>query len=251
MNMFSFKPASLGAVLMGTVTVFSMIAPAQAAELKGSLQIKGFAQMNLGVNPLSDTVCFDGGVGCTAGLSGITNTENKTLDFTTYSATLLNRLSITRLGPTTTYPIDSTAPITSAFYSFSDPVAPFLTLVSSNPSNGAINFTVDPGVLLRSRVSASGLISLASSAPLTGKFTRANTGDTLGLGNLSINIIDGAGTANDQNSYTLQLTAIRGGGDTNVVPEPLTMLGAGTAILFGGAFKRKLNKKDKKGSTKA
>jgi hypothetical protein len=34
------------------------------------------------------------------------------------------------------------------------------------------------------------------------------------------------------------------------VPEPLTMLGAGTAVLFGGAFKRKVNKKDKKGSTK-
>ena len=39
--------------------------------------------------------------------------------------------------------------------------------------------------------------------------------------------------------------------DTMVVPEPLTILGAGTAIAFGGAFKRKLGKKDKKGSTKA
>ncbi|ACB52355.1 hypothetical protein cce_3007 [Crocosphaera subtropica ATCC 51142] len=36
-----------------------------------------------------------------------------------------------------------------------------------------------------------------------------------------------------------------------VVPEPLTILGAGTAVAFGGAFKRKLGKKDKKGSTKA
>lgn len=30
---------------------------------------------------------------------------------------------------------------------------------------------------------------------------------------------------------------------TGVVPEPLTILGAGTAIAFGGAFKRKLAKK--------
>ncbi|MDJ0601561.1 MAG: PEP-CTERM sorting domain-containing protein [Crocosphaera sp.] len=30
------------------------------------------------------------------------------------------------------------------------------------------------------------------------------------------------------------------------VPEPLTILGAGTAIAFGGAFKRKLAKKNKK-----
>ncbi|WP_198648890.1 PEP-CTERM sorting domain-containing protein [Cyanothece sp. BG0011] len=36
-----------------------------------------------------------------------------------------------------------------------------------------------------------------------------------------------------------------------VVPEPITMLGAGAAVAFGGAFKRKLGKKDKKGSTKA
>ncbi|MDJ0509516.1 MAG: PEP-CTERM sorting domain-containing protein [Crocosphaera sp.] len=35
------------------------------------------------------------------------------------------------------------------------------------------------------------------------------------------------------------------------VPEPLTILGAGTAIAFGGAFKRKLGKNNKKGSTKA
>ena len=32
----------------------------------------------------------------------------------------------------------------------------------------------------------------------------------------------------------------------NAVPEPLTILGAGTAIAFGGAFKRKLAKKNKK-----
>ncbi|MDJ0659487.1 MAG: PEP-CTERM sorting domain-containing protein [Crocosphaera sp.] len=34
--------------------------------------------------------------------------------------------------------------------------------------------------------------------------------------------------------------------DSAVVPEPLTILGAGTAIAFGGAFKRKLAKKNKK-----
>lgn len=38
---------------------------------------------------------------------------------------------------------------------------------------------------------------------------------------------------------------------TEAVPEPLTILGAGAAVAFGGAFKRKLGKKDKKGSTKA
>ncbi len=37
----------------------------------------------------------------------------------------------------------------------------------------------------------------------------------------------------------------------DAVPEPITMLGAGAAIAFGGAFKRKLGKKSEKGSTKA
>ncbi len=36
------------------------------------------------------------------------------------------------------------------------------------------------------------------------------------------------------------------GVNVGVVPEPLTILGAGTAIAFGGAFKRKLAKKNKK-----
>ncbi|WP_438357543.1 PEP-CTERM sorting domain-containing protein [Aphanothece sacrum] len=33
--------------------------------------------------------------------------------------------------------------------------------------------------------------------------------------------------------------------DGGVVPEPLTMLGAGAAVAFGGAFKRKLGQAKK------
>lgn len=57
----------------------------------------------------------------------------------------------------------------------------------------------------------------------------------------SLTFISSTPTSNFRGLSGLQLTQV-----SQPVPEPLTILGAGTAIAFGGAFKRKLAKNSKK-----
>ncbi len=68
------------------------------------------------------------------------------------------------------------------------------------------------------------------------------SGSTNGNVTLRIDLLNGGYAALDN----FRITASDTPGDIGVVPEPLTILGAGTAIAFGTGFKRKLGKANKK-----
>lgn len=61
-------------------------------------------------------------------------------------------------------------------------------------------------------------------------------------------IVGGSGNKAADGDYNDMVVFVK---DIEAVPEPLTMLGVGTAIGFGGFFKRELAKKQKKDKTKA
>ncbi|ACK64257.1 protein of unknown function DUF1555 [Rippkaea orientalis PCC 8801] len=211
MPMLDFKPAALGAALMGTVVTLTLSSTsAEAAIIGGSqLDITGtFARTNSGT-----VLDFDG--------SGAGEVEGTTGTFVSYIDTdaFLSNITLSF--------VSSSGGVT--YYS-ATAVNPFVTLTNNTPTTtDDIIFTVNNPFTIQD-FGALGFVF----PEFTGTFSDFS-GNILGTGTVTFN-----GRANG--SYSATITA---------VPEPLTMLGAGAAVAFGGAFKRKLNKKDKKGSTKA
>ena len=107
----------------------------------------------------------------------------------------------------------------------------------------------------------------ASTASITGKWIVDNFGVDILINGVSTGLTSGGPSIFDFNitggfisgvntlDFVIQdvgvisgfrVTEISGTADVNVVPEPLTILGAGTALGFGTLFKRKVAKKTNK-----
>ena len=214
--MFNLKSAALGAAFIGTAATMTLTAASAQALTLGvgdTLNITGQADFLLDPFIASDDIDFT---------TGQVESDSTGGFFTAYvagSATLdaVSDIEITQVGGS--FSTDYTGVATNPLLSFSDGV----TFVANNPfdvtrvanGNFGVSLTFDP---------------------FSGTFVNAS-GATIAEGLFSVQQFLGT-----DGSYSMTL---------KTVPEPLTMLGAGTAIAFGGAFKRKLGKKDKKGSTKA
>ncbi len=238
--MLGLKPAALGAAFLGTAATMTLTAASAQAMAGLRLGIDdGSGGINW-TNVLSDgdgdgVLTFAGGVG------------NMTVDVTT----------------------GTTKP---AVGSASQPV---LGVESLNISGGAgtvyiqfsdIDFT---GTLPFMSTLTFNNVTGGGTVEATSYFDESN--DLYGLDSIigdhgsfsgsipSADVLYGGPSGSTPYSLTTFLTITHNGPNqlstsslqVNAVPEPLTILGAGTAIAFGGAFKRKLGKKDKKGSTKA
>lgn len=120
-------------------------------------------------------------------------------------------------------------------YQFTDPFMTFTNLSTFDLNAGLAN------VVFTTMADGSTEVEVDLS-PITGPLNAPDGSFRVGLtGSLSLSD-SGLDDPASFGSYQYDLKA---------VPEPLTMLGAGAAIAFGGAFKRKLGKKSGKGSTKA
>ncbi|MDJ0729999.1 MAG: PEP-CTERM sorting domain-containing protein [Crocosphaera sp.] len=220
--MFGLKPAAV----VGTAIVSSVVCfipqQAQALTLTGKAEIGGAVVFNTDeAAPATDTIDFvDGTV-----LSDSTGSFfERYLGFSddpelfAISDIALELVSSSVLFGSTfsTYEADATNPLVT----FSD----------------GLEFSADnPFTVLRTYNGTQ--VSEMTIESFTGTFTDG-TGTVLGQGIFSAQIFQNQ----EDGSYSMSLEA---------VPEPLTILGAGAAVAFGGAFKRKLGKKNKKESTKA
>ncbi|MEA5508410.1 PEP-CTERM sorting domain-containing protein [Crocosphaera sp. UHCC 0190] len=126
---------------------------------------------------------------------------------------------------------DGTFAATSVFVTSAPAALGYTTpfdVLANFPSVNANSFTV-----------AGGTIDALNSSFLARSATEALVLNFPGVGTF-LNVVGTASTlsgVNDSNSSTLTYSA---------VPEPLTILGAGAAISFGTAFKRKLAQKKNK-----
>ncbi|MDJ0600426.1 MAG: PEP-CTERM sorting domain-containing protein [Crocosphaera sp.] len=213
--MFNLKSAALGAAFVGTTVTMTLTAEVAQALTLGvgdTLNITGQATFSLLPDVPSDTIDF---------LTGQVESDSTGGFFTQYVVGPDDLLSfgVSDIDITQVSGNLYSGVATNPLLTFTDGV----TFVANNPfsvtrvANGTfgVNVTFDP---------------------FSGTFVGAN-GAVVAEGLFSAQQFFYA-----DGSYSMTLTA---------VPEPLTMLGAGTAIAFGGAFKRKVGKKSKKGSTKA
>ncbi|EAZ90143.1 PEP-CTERM sorting domain-containing protein [Crocosphaera chwakensis] len=229
--MFGLKPVALGVAFAGTAATMTLTAAsAQAFSIGDTLNVGGVATFGNDLNPPTDEIDFenpgtvlgssDGAFGGYIGTNAIVKDLLLTQD-----------AGITYFGAV-------------------ENGNPFVTLTGNTAAAGDdIFFDVDePLTILRQVVQnpLTGSGGIAYSFPqFTGVFRNAS-GSALGTGFVTVNQF------NSDGSYSMSIEVIpTDTGNPTAVPEPLTILGAGTAVAFGGAFKRKLGKKDKKGSTKA
>lgn len=222
--MFNLKPAAiLGAAAVSSVVCFAP-QQAQALSLTGKAEIGGGVVFNTDeAAPETDVLDFTDGtvLNTSTGsfFSRYLGFDDDPELFAISDIALELTGSSTLFGSTfSTYEAEATNPLVT----FSDG----LTFSADNP------FTV-------LRTFNGTQVSEMTIDSFTGTFTDG-TGSVLGEGIFTAQIFQNQ----DDGSYSMTL-------EVAPVPEPLTILGAGAAIGFGGAFKRKLGKKDKKGSTKA
>ncbi len=226
--MFNLKPAALGAAFLGTAATMTLTAAsAQAMSLNvgDSISLSGGAEIEEsgGVTegfPTNTTLIF-GQVEVDQATGGFDDVEQP--PFIT-----INDLDLVFYDV-----IDGD----SALYENAS-IIPFIVFGEQtiNGETGTLTFNLNPGFFQRNEI---GIGELVFSDPgLRGSFIF--NGSVVAEGFLSASEVTFGSL--DSGSYEVTL---------QVVPEPLTILGAGAAIGFGGAFKRKLGKKDKKGSTKA
>lgn len=226
--MFNLKPVALGAAFLGTAATMTLTAASAQAmslsvgstiSLSGGAEIEESGGLTDGF-PTNTTIIF--------GQVEIDQATGGFVDVQQPPATTISDLALT---------YDSTVDLNSALYN-NESVVPFINFGSQTIDGvtSALTFNLFPGQFQRNEI---GVGELVFSEPgLVGEFIF--DGVAVAEGFLSASEVNFFG--DDSGSYEVTL---------QVVPEPITMLGAGAAVAFGGAFKRKLGKKDKKGSTKA
>lgn len=224
--MFSLKTAALGAAFIGTATTMAFTATSAQALTLGvgdTLNITGQADFLLDPFIASDNIDFT---------TGQVESDSTGGFFTQYVAgsaglSAVSDISITQVGGPFSTEYAGTA--TNPLLAFSDGVQ----FVANNP------FDV-------TRVASGTFGVTLTFDPFSGTFINAS-GAVVAEGLFSAQQFLGT-----DGSYSMTLKTVpQPTFSQQTVPEPLTMLGAGTAIAFGGAFKRKLGKQDKKESTKA
>ncbi len=213
--MFNLKSAALGAAFLGTAATMTLTAASAQALTIGLgdiLNITGQATFSLDPTVTEDTVDFT---------TGQVETDSTGGFYSKYVVGGFGLLDggVSDIDLTLESGITYTGYATNPLLAFDDDVRFF----ANNPFEVTRFVTGTSGVTL-------------TFEPFSGTFTNAS-GAVIGEGLFTAQQFLGA-----DGSYSMTIEA---------VPEPLTMLGAGAAIAFGGAFKRKLGKKNEKGSTKA
>ncbi|MGK7940916.1 MAG: PEP-CTERM sorting domain-containing protein [Crocosphaera sp.] len=226
--MFNLKPAALGAAFIGTTAIMTLTAAsAQAISITvgSSLSLSGGAE----INESEDTT--SGFPTTTTVLFGQVEVDQATGSFVDVEQPPVITIADLELSFASVIDADSAE--------YSNPsVVPFINFGTQTIDGvtSALTFDLNPGTFVRNEFGFGELV--LSDPGITGTFMF--DGNIVGQGFLSASEV--SFLTSDSGSYQLTL---------QVVPEPLTMLGAGAAIAFGGAFKRKLGKNNKKGSTKA
>jgi hypothetical protein len=208
--------SSLGvgtSVIAATVTAATVVAvaPAQAAQLNGSVGLSG----NLDIQNTANGFIW----------SFSENVVNdRTLDFAGLSFSAGSSLpSIADLE----FTCDDASPFSTCN---TDPVTPFINFGEQtiDGTTDALTFNLDASQFISWEFLSMGQTSAFPA--ITGQFMF--NGATLATGNFS------GGYAGDASTYQMTLT-------TQEVPEPLTIMGTGLALGFGGLFQRKSASKRK------
>ena len=209
--MFSLKPAALGAAFIGTATTMAFTATSAQA-LSISGEIGGFGfQSTDGTDEIVMTF----------GPAMVVGSED--LDFVSGNASVASITLTDQLAPA------------GGLYDY-EATDDFITFLGTFGLTPVATFDLNAGA---AEVSFTGTEIEVDFSPITG--------DLFGESGTYLLSLTGSLSSSDSGAIgTYQFTL-----ETAPVPEPLTILGAGTAIAFGGAFKRKLGKQDKKESTKA
>ena len=206
---------SLVAATVTAATVIA-VAPAQAAVLNGSLALTGFFE--------------DAGIDATNGAFTWTFGNNNTVLSSTGDFANLDISTQPTISDLNFSNCDSNGFLSTCD---TDRVTPFIqfgeqTLTTTDGEITAdLSFNLDAGQAVQIGTNSSGIIFLETEAGipgLTGAFVF--NGETLATGNLTGNLDVVS------KEYTLSLS-------TKQVPEPLTTLGTGLALGFGGLFQRK------------
>ena len=213
--MFTLKPAALGAAFIGTAATMTLTAASAQALTLGlgdTLNVTGQATFSLDPTVTEDTIDFT---------TGQVETDSTGGFFSQYVVGGFGLLpgGVSDIDLTFVSGTTYTGVATNPLLAFDDGVR----FIADNPFDVTRVVTGAFGVTL-------------TFEPFSGTFVNAS-GATIGEGLFSAQQFLGT-----DGTYSMTIQA---------VPEPITMLGAGAAIAFGGAFKRKLGKKDGKGSTKA
>lgn len=227
--MLNMKSIGLGAAFVSaTVAVASLSsAPAQAALLQGSIALSGQSNINK-VNqpsPSDSTITFN-----------TVNINQAQGDFLSVTEPItINPLFLTRVGPANPNTPNSTPYTTPG-------QTPWINFGSQTigATTANLTFNLDPATFTR-QYSAPGSVAF-NSGLLTGTFSF--DGDTIATGWVNASISGGS------SSYQITLGTVPDNPNPPV-PEPLTMLGAGTALGLGTLFKRQSSGKQNKDNKNA
>ncbi|MEA5508710.1 PEP-CTERM sorting domain-containing protein [Crocosphaera sp. UHCC 0190] len=218
MSIFSFKPGVLGAVAVipfAAAGVMTFTASAEAAAIQGDFSFSGAGSVNLSLDQLTfnaPTTFNLSGDSSTGSFGGFTQGGVK------------GPLSFTGNN------------VVAGWLDFGNDSATIQDGMNTFTATGSSFTLSEMGRFVSVEVLTTGFFLSSTGELSEGEvfFTLQKRGTLAGF-NTILN-----------NGGTVEMLTYSGSG--YAVPEPLTMLGAGTAVLFGGAFKRQLNKK---GSAKA
>lgn len=237
--MINLKPMSLAVTLVGLTVTTLAISPVKAATLNGMITITGTAdiQRPSALNPLTDRLYFRS--------TQVNGKKETTQDFVSLigSSPKIKLLSLFNRG-TDQDTTDNRAVIDYAAQMVN--IQPFIKfgkidINRDKISDGILTFELDtPFNVVRTaeKFRISGLTTVTMSSTFTGVFKLKD--ETLAKGNGTFIVQDASrSTGNFYMTIAVPTT-------TGTVPEPLTILGVGTAIGFGGFFKRQISKKHKK-----
>ena len=215
---------TLSVATFATTAAVSMVAPAEAINLNGSLSLSGNATVPNGKNPATTTIRFD-----TVDIDDLVGDFEAILFPTSDS---LNRPVVANLNLIRTMVLDSTSPNFSATYE-AEPTVSFINFGTQTIDGLTSQLTFD--LLTASFVRSSfgnpaNFVSLNPVDVLSGVFKF--NGDTIANGFLSASL---AGTGD---SFQMTLST--------EVPEPFTILGSLSALGAGTLMKKQHDKRQKK-----
>jgi hypothetical protein len=216
------KTLSVATVAM-TATI-SMVAPAEALSLKGSLSITGtaiFGKPNQ-ASPLQDTLSFRSN----------RVEDDASGDFTSLGGLNVNSISTLNLNRTFG-PVSFSSGVTTTFYQFEASSNPFINFGNRDlfgTGVQSLSFILNPGTAQRNYFSSNSF-NVINLSEVTGTFIYG--GSTIGKGSLS------ASRSGSSNSYEITLRA-------EPIPEPFTILGSLSALGAGTLMKKQHDKRQNK-----